>query len=69
MPNIRTKKLIGVLICALLLVIGSSVGQMALAEQGANTQSLSNFRDDFQFKEIAARRSKTKLSSSMEMPL
>src|SRR5271166_1841016 len=52
MPNIRTKKLIGVLICALVLVIGSSVRQMALAEQGANTQSLSNFRDDFQFKEI-----------------
>jgi hypothetical protein len=39
------------LICALALVIGLAAGQMALAEQSANTQSLTNFRDDYPFKE------------------
>jgi|SRR5271166_2184865 len=48
----KTTNLIGVLICALALVIGPAAGQMALAEQSANTQSLANFRDDFPFKEI-----------------
>ena len=55
MPNIRTTKLVGALICALALFIGPAVGQMALPEQGASTQSPSNFRDDFPFKEICGK--------------
>jgi hypothetical protein len=51
MFNIKSTHPLWVLICALALVIGLAVGQMALAEQSANTQSLTNFRDDYPFKE------------------
>jgi hypothetical protein len=50
--NQKTTNLVGVLICALALVIGLAAGQMALAEQSANTQSLTNFREDYPLKEI-----------------
>jgi hypothetical protein len=40
-----------VLICALVLIIGSSAGKTALAEQSANTKSLGNFREDYPLKE------------------
>jgi hypothetical protein len=51
MPNIRSTNL-WILICALALIIGFAPGQMALAEQSANTQSLTNFREDYPLKEI-----------------
>jgi hypothetical protein len=52
MFSIKNTHPLWVLICALALVIGSATGQMALAEQSANTQSLTNFRDDYPFKEF-----------------
>jgi hypothetical protein len=48
----KTTYRVAVLICVLALVIGPAAGHMARAEQSAATQSLSNFRDDFPFKEI-----------------
>jgi|SRR5215472_16010416 len=51
MFNIKSTHPLWVLICALALVIGLTTGQMAMAEQNANTQSLTNFRDDYPLKE------------------
>jgi hypothetical protein len=51
MANIKGTNPLWVLIYALAVVIGLSAGQMALAQQSANTQSLANFRDDYPFKE------------------
>jgi hypothetical protein len=66
MPSIetRTMSLVGILICALALVIGPTVGQMAVAEQGTNTQSQTNFREDYPLKEI---RGKTFKDETVEL--
>jgi hypothetical protein len=52
MPNIRSTNHLGILICAFVLVIGLVAAQMALAEESSNTQSLTNFREDYPLKEI-----------------
>lgn len=52
MPNIRSTNHLWVLICAFALVIGLAAAQIALAEQSSNTQSLTNFREDYPLKEI-----------------
>jgi hypothetical protein len=52
MPNIRSTNHLWVLICAFALVIGLAAAQMALAEESSNTQSLTNFREDYPLKEI-----------------
>jgi hypothetical protein len=40
-----------VLICILALVIGPAAGKMALADQSTNSQSVTNFREDYPLKE------------------
>src|SRR5690242_16414022 len=50
MPNIKTTHPLWVLICALALIIGLAAGKTA-AQQSPNTQSLTNFREDYPLKE------------------
>src|SRR5262249_20857471 len=52
MSNTKSTHPLWVLICALALVIGLAAGDTALAEQSANTQSLTNFRADYPLKEV-----------------
>jgi hypothetical protein len=51
MPNIRSTNHLWILICAFALVIGLAAAQMALAEESSNTQSLTNFREDYPLKD------------------
>jgi len=48
---IKTTHHVRALICVLALVIGLAAGKTALAEQSVNTQSPSNFREDYPLKE------------------
>jgi hypothetical protein len=51
MSKTKTMHSLWLMICALALMTGLAAGQMALAEQAANTPSATNFRDDYPFKE------------------
>ena len=51
MSHTKSTHSLWVLISAIALVVGLAAGQTVLAEQSANTQSLTNFRDDYPFKE------------------
>ena len=55
MFNSKSTHRLWVLICALALVVCLAAGQMAQAEQSTNTQPLTNFRDDYPFKEYRAK--------------